>query len=214
MPAGTITSLALQQGDRERINVFIDDEFALGVSLYVAQDQGLRKGQVLSEDDWQRLVDAEGGSKAWNAALRLLEARPRSEHELRDRLRRKEYTPGQIDAAIARLRELQLIDDAHFARLWIANRRALNPRGVRALRDELRAKGVEREIVERVVAEQDDPEREHAACLSVARKALRRYDSAPDRATFTRRMGGFLQRRGFGWETVQPILEQLWNERS
>src|SRR3712207_2395346 len=111
MPAGTITALAVQANDDERINVFIDGEFAIGVSLRVMQELGLRKGQVLSDAEWERLVQAERGSKAWNAALRLLAVRPRSERELRDRLRRKEFEPDHIDAAIRRLRELELIED-------------------------------------------------------------------------------------------------------
>jgi regulatory protein len=212
MPPGTITSLALQQGDHERVNVFVDGEFALGVSLYVAQDLGLRKGQVLSQSDWDQLEAAERGSRAWNAALRLLEARPRTEREIRDRLRRKEFLPQQIDTVVSRLRELHLLDDSQFARLWISNRQNVSPRGATALRQELRAKGVDRQIADEIIAEQTDAESERAACESVARKAVRRYADSPDRATFQRKLGGYLLRRGFRFETIKPILDQLWNE--
>ena len=212
MPAGTITSLSLQANDSERINIFIDGEFALGVSLRVAQDERLHKGQVLSESDWERLVQAERGSKAWNAALQLLAVRPRSERELRDRLRRKEFEPDHIDAAIRRLYELELLDDAHFAELWISNRQKLRPKGAQALRQELRAKGIDRQTVDEVVADNIDDDDERAACEQVARQALRRYTDAPDRMTFQRKLGGLLQRRGFRFDTIKPILEQLWQE--
>jgi regulatory protein len=46
----------------------------------------------------------------------------------------------------------------------------------------------------------------------VARKALHKYASAPDRATFQRKLGGYLQRRGFSFETMKPILAELWEE--
>lgn len=212
MPPGTITGLALQQGDQERVNVFVDGEFALGVSVYVVQDLGLRKGQVLSQADWDQIEAAERGSRAWNAALRLLESRPRTEREIRDRLRRKEFLPQQIDAVVTRLRELNLLDDSQFARLWVANRQNVSPRGAQALRQELRAKGVDREIADEVIAEQTDEDSERAACEAVARKAVRRYADSPDRTTFQRKLGGYLQRRGFRFETIKPILEQLWNE--
>jgi regulatory protein len=212
MPPGTITALAVQAGDHERVNVFIDGEFAIGVSLYVMQDERLHKGQVLSQADWDRLEQAERGSRAWNAALRLLEARPRTEHEIRDRLRRKEFLPEHIDKVIVRLRELELLDDAQFARLWVANRQNLNPRGAQALRQELRAKGVDREVADDVIRASTDAESEQAACADVARKALHKYASAPDRATFQRKLGGYLQRRGFSFETMKPILAELWDE--
>lgn len=212
MPPGTITALVVQAGDQERVNVFVDGEFAIGVSLYVMQDERLHKGLVLSQTDWDRLEQAERGSKAWNAALRLLEVRPRTEHEIRDRLRRKEFVPEQIDRVVTRLRELELLDDAQFAKLWVANRQNLSPRGAQALRQELRAKGVDRAVADDVIASSTDADSESAACAEVARRAFHKYASAPDRATFQRKLGGYLQRRGFSFETMKPVLAELWNE--
>ncbi len=213
MPAGTITALSMQTGDHERVNVFVDGAFAIGIDLATLQREGLFKGKVLSEDDWARLVRAESDNKAWHAALRLLEARPRAEREIRDRLRRKQFEPEQIDATIARLRDLGLLDDAQFARLWVANRAATSPKGAQALRYELISKGVDRQIAGEIVEDALDPAAEAEMCEQVARKALPRYASSPDRATFQRKLGGLLQRRGFAWDTVGPVLERLWQER-
>ena len=212
MPPGTITALIVQTGDKERVNVFIDGQFAIGISMYVMQDERLHKGKVLSQADWNRLEQAERGVQAWNAALRLLEARPRSERELRTRLQRKEFAPEHIDAAIKRLRELELLDDAQFARLWIANRQNLSPRGAQALRQELHAKGVDRQVVEQVITTNIDVDTEREACAAVARRALHKYAKEPDRLTFQRKFGAFLQRRGFSFETIKPILAELWQE--
>ena len=212
MPPGTITTLAVQAGDQERVNVFIDGQFAIGISIYVMQDEKLRKGQVLSQTDWDRLEQAERGSQAWNAALRLLEVRPRSEQELRTRLKQKQFLPEQIDTAIKRLRDLELIDDAQFAQLWVNNRQNLNPRGAQALRQELRAKGIDRQVVDQVIEANVDEDSEHEACAEVARKALHKYARETDRATFQRKFGGFLQRRGFSFATIKPILAELWQE--
>jgi regulatory protein len=212
MPPGTITALVVQAGDQERVNVFIDGQFAIGISIYVMQDERLHKGKLLSQADWDRLEQAERGSQAWNAALRLLEARPRSERELRTRLQRKQFTPEQIDIAIKRLRDLELLNDAQFAQLWVANRQNLSPRGAQALRQELRAKGIDRQIVDTVIESNVDADSERDACTEVARRALRKYANEPDRATFQRKFGGFLQRRGFSFETIKPLLEELWQE--
>ena len=203
----------MQTGDHERVNVFVDGAFAIGIDLATLQREGLFKGKVLSEDDWTRLVRAESDNKAWHAALRLLEARPRAEREIRDRLRRKQFEPEQIDATIARLRDLGLLDDAQFARLWVANRAATSPKGAQALRYELISKGVDRQIAGEIVEDALDPATEAEMCEQVARKALPRYASSPDRATFQRKLGGLLQRRGFAWDTVGPVLERLWQER-
>ena len=201
----------MQTGAHDRVNVFIDGAFAIGVNLATLQREGLYKGQVLTEEDWRRLERAESNQKAWEAALRLLEVRPRAEREIRDRLRRKRYDADQIDGVVVRLRELGLLDDEHFARLWVANRMAT--RGAQALRHELIGKGVDRRIAAEVVQAAVDPESESATCEQIARKALPRYAAVSDRAAFQRKLGGLLQRRGFTWEIVGPILQRLWQER-
>ena len=213
MPSGTITALTVQASDKERVNIFVDGAFAIGISLATLQREGLRKGQVLSDEDWARLERAESDNKAWNAALRLLEVRPRTEQELRDRLRRKEYAAEQIDSVMARLRELDLLDDAQFARLWVANRATINPRGALGLKRELQRKGVARDVAAEVVEAAVDDDVEAAACERVARAAAGRYARVETWLEFQRKLGGLLQRRGFTWNTAGPVVRRLWAER-
>jgi regulatory protein len=212
MPAGTITALRAQARDNQRVNVFIDDAFAIGVGLNTLAREQLYVGKVLDQAAWSRLEAAESADKAFQAALPLLNARPRSIAEVRRRLARKQFPPPSIDAAVEKLCRLDLLDDAAFARYWIDNRNAYRPRGARALRAELAARGVGREIIEAELArsQSDDTEREQA--VQLARQVLPRYAGAADRLTFQRRLAGYLQRRGFGYNTIAPIVEQLWIE--
>ncbi len=212
MPAGTITALRAQVKDADRVNVFIDGDFALGVSLSTITKAGLYVGKALNAEEYTRLERLESADKAFQAALRFLEARPRSATEVRERLTRKEYAPEAIDTALARLAQLELIDDAAFARMWVEHRQTIRPRGISALRDELRRKGIAAELAAHVLSDDeltgDEPER----ALALARAALRKHANAADRPTFMRRMGGYLQRRGFSFDIIRPIVDQLWAE--
>jgi regulatory protein len=212
MKAGTITALRAQANDSQRVNVFVDDVFALGVSLTTISNAGLYVGRSLNAEECARIEQLESGNKAYQAALRLIEARPRSSAELRDRLGRKEFAPEAIEAAIARLTELGLVDDAAFARFWVENRQVFRPRGAGALRDELRRKGIAPDIVASVVSDTALAGDDVAKAQTLARAALRKYAGSADRGAFTRRMGGYLQRRGFSFEIIRPIVEQLWAE--
>jgi regulatory protein len=212
MPAGTITALRAQAKDPQRVNVFVDGEFALGVSLNTISKEGLYVGKALSAEEFARVERAESSDKALHAALRFLEARPRSTFEIRERLRRKEFTDEAIQAAIERLAGLGMIDDAAFARSWVENRQASRPRGVGALRDELRRKGIDRAVTETLLSDETLTGDEEQRAMSVARSALSKYANAPNRAAFQRRLGGYLQRRGFGFDAIGPILETLWSE--
>src|SRR5919109_4830926 len=101
MPAGTITALHTQSNDPQRVNIFVDGVFAIGVSLNTIAKEGLYVGKGLSAEEYARIEKAEGADKAFQTALRFLEARPRSVAEVRERLRRKEIAPDVIEAAIA-----------------------------------------------------------------------------------------------------------------
>ncbi|GAC1353573.1 MAG: RecX family transcriptional regulator [Herpetosiphon sp.] len=204
--------MAVQTNDNERVNVYIDGDWAIGISLDTLQREGLYRGKLLDTVAWSRLERAESDHRAWQAALQLLEHRPRTEHELRDRLTRKEFDPTQIDMVLLRMRELGFVDDHHWAQLWVAQRAASRPKGAAVLRQELIAHGISRELAAEVVQEASSPALERQQCWQVARQALRKYAAAPDRATFQRKLGSYLARRGYRFETMKPVLDALWRE--
>lgn len=212
MPTGTITALHMQEHDKERVNIFIDDTFALGISLRTLEHSGLYKGKVLDEDDWQQLLKTEQMDKAYNAALYFLAARPRSTREIRDRLRQKEYPEDHIHAALERLKQLDLVNDETFARFWVENRQTCRPRGSRALQSELQQKGIDREIIGVVLEAMTNSDDERDGAVSVGRAALRRYQNEPNKFAFSRKMSAYLQRRGFGFDAIKPAIDTLWQE--
>ena len=95
------------------------------------------------------------------AAAHFLEARSRSVTEVRRRLTHAGYRADLVDGATARLRELGVLDDEAFARAWVESRDRARPRGERAIREELRSKGIERATVDLVMSERRDAAAEH-----------------------------------------------------
>lgn len=87
-----------------------------------------------------------------DAAARFLEVRPRSVAEVRHRLVDAGYRGDLVDGAVERLVDLGMLDDAAFARAWVESRDRARPRGARALRDELRRKGVSPDDIEAALA--------------------------------------------------------------
>lgn len=134
------------------------------------------------------------------AAARFLESRSRSVAEVRRRLTGAGYRPDLVDAAILRLTELGILDDAAFARAWIESRDRAHPRGERALRQELRLKGIDRALIDEVLhargqAREADADVEAAARL-LARHA-RSLERVPDPRARRQRAYALLARNGF-----------------
>ncbi len=189
-----------------RSNVYLDGRYAFSLTTELAV-QELRVGDSLSDERYATLVVKDQQARCYDAALRFLGARPRSEREIRDRLARHEFDVTVVDLAIERLRRLQLVDDAAFATYWVEQRATHRPRGSRLLKQELRQKGVSQDILAEALLSDDD---EEGAYRAAQRKATSLR--ALDELTFKQRLGAFLQRRGYGYETVKPVVARLWQE--
>ena len=205
-----ITALEPQMNNPERINLFVDGHFLLGVNAAIVLQMGLRLEQELSPDQLEQLRSEEVEQQAVDRALNYLSYRPRSREEVRRYLRRKETPPEIIEAALARLDRLDFVNDRTFAGFWIESREQFSPRGARALKNELRLKGVERDVVDELV----DDERDEERALRAGRKKAISLVNVPeiDYATFRNRLGSFLQRRGFGYEVATKTVRTLWKE--
>src|SRR2546427_1140978 len=135
-----ITALEPQANNPERINLYVDGRFLLGVSAAIVLQMGLQLGQELLPDQLELLRREEAEQQAVDRALNSLSYRPRSREEVRRYLRRKETPSDIIEAALARLDRLDFVNNRAFAAFWIENREQFNPRGSHALKNELRMK--------------------------------------------------------------------------
>jgi regulatory protein len=205
-----ITALQPQANNPNRINLFVDGQFLLGVNALIVLRMDLAVDQELSPDQLEELRSEEVLQQAVDRALNYLSFRPRSREEVRRYLRRKETPPELIDAVLARLDSLDLVNDRSFASFWLEAREQFSPRGAQALRNELRMKGVERDVVDELVDEEKDEERALLAGRKKALSLLRLPDM--DYATFRTRLGSFLQRRGFRYEVATRTVKTLWQE--
>lgn len=205
MEPGKITALQAQKRNRERLNVYLDGQYAFSLALNAAV--GLHLGQQLSAEDIARLQTQDDYEKAKQRALNFITYRPRSIAEVRQNLRGKEVDDTIIEQVVNRLSELELLDDTAFARYWVDQREAFKPRSPMALRQELLQKGVERQVIDEVLVELD----ETAAARRAAEQQAGRWTNL-DKETFYQKMSSYLQRRGFRYDTIREVINELWQE--
>ncbi len=204
-----ITRLVIQKKDKERVNVYLDGEFAFGLALVEAMH--LKVGQVLSEEQIAVLQDKDAYKKALGRALDYLTRRPRSYWEIEQYLQKKEVSTIHIESVLQRLTELNLLDDLAFARYWIENREAFRPRGKYALRYELRQKGVSETIIEQALSQGELDEVESA--YRVARKKWRNLRGFENQWQLQQKLAGYLGQRGFSWDIIREVSQRLWDAR-
>ncbi len=143
---------------------------------------------------------------AYDAAVRYLGPRPRSVLEVRRHLAKKRHDEKAIASAIERLREQGFMDDRAFARYWLEQRARFRPRGELGLMSELRAKGVDRAIVDEVLSESERDEVATARAALEPRLPRWRDLDGRDRKL---KAQAFLRQRGFGYETIAEVTARL-----
>ena len=177
----------------------------------------------------ERRAAIEDPAVVLEAAARFLEVRSRSVYEVRRRLGGAGYRPDLVDGAIERMTELGMLDDEVFARSWVESRDRARPRGERAIREELRTKGIDRETIDLVLgerrdrafasseADRRDGDRDDVAPISADRTAAERLLAKNARALARvadprqrrQRAYGLLARHGFDPETCREVAASV-----
>jgi len=187
--------------------VYVDGTFAIGLFEEVVLALGLHLGQNITPERLAEISAAENLRRAKEDAYRLLSFRARSEKEIRDRLGRKGYEEPVIEEVLASLRGYGYVNDAAFAETWVSERG--RTRGRRALAHELRQKGIAGDIAAEVLNEAKTDEAEFVAALGAAVKRVGKRPKDESREAQAK-LSAFLQRRGFGWDVIRPVLADLY----
>lgn len=201
-----ITKIEPQKKNPKRRSVFLDERFAFGLDEEVVYKYGLKTGQELEQKEIDKIIQSETKKEAKDVALKFLSYRMRSEKELRDKLRKKEFAQSLIDEVIKDLKGVNLIDDFEFASAFVRDRISNSPRGRILLKQELWKKGIKKEIVEKVLREYfKGEEKELVLAKELLQKRKKRYEGL-DENVAKRRLMSFLLRRGFSYDIVKQVL--------
>jgi len=202
-----ITAIKAQKRNRQRVSIYLDGEYAFGLSRFVAG--WLTPGRKLTEVEIEKLQQEDTYEIAFQKALQFINHRPRSIEETRRRLAEKGFEEEVIEATLNRLVEKSLLNDLEFSRLWIENRNTFRPRSDRLLAYELRLKGVPDDVIGQALESfgGDQTELAYQAGINKAKQCQQET-----RLDFQKKVGGFLSRRGFHYGIVKPTVEKLWEE--
>lgn len=142
-------------------------------------------------------------------SLRLLNLRQRSEKELRDKLKKKNYSAVVTEGIIEHLKEIGLVDDAAFASVWVNTKMALRPSGIPRLKYELEEKGISPQIIELVLTELESKYDLKQTALELAKRKIS-HSGIKDNIKSKQRLYHYLKRRGFSVEVIFFVLGEMF----
>ena len=145
--------------------------------------------------------------KARNYAFLVLKFRPRSEKELYERLKKKKFDESVIKDTLSFLKEKRFIDDNYFAQAWIESR-LKKPLGLRRIEQELKQKGIDKEIIQAQIQAAREGYCEEGIVLKLAQERLVKLRGLEPKKS-RQRIFGYLLRRGFSPEIIIETVNQL-----
>jgi regulatory protein len=203
-----ITRITEQKRRPNRRSVYLDGKFAFGCNVNVVARFRLREGQTLSADQLRAIETGEVRQECMDRALGYLKMRLHSRSELRRKLMRREYGVSIVDGVLEELARLGYINDTTFARTKALSAAQHKQHGRRRAFMELLKSGVTGEVAGRAVEDVYETHDSLAIARQLAIKQaprLRRLDPLVAR----RRLVGMLQRRGFTYDDIRPVVDEV-----
>ncbi len=212
-----ITDIQSQKKTPTRVNVYLDGEFAFGVSQEQKILHKLKIGDNLDQKQIDAVIFADQTDRLFEKAIKFLSFRPRSRKEIHDNLlqklrltdkgdEEKKTFEKSIESVLKRLEKIGQINDTDFATWWVDQRTRFKKASPRIIKSELFQKGIDKEIIDQVLQENTVSPLETAT--AAAQKKLSSYQKL-DSAEFKIKMGRYLAARGFDWEIIKKVVDTL-----
>lgn len=145
-----ITNITPQK-NQGRYNIYIDDQFAFGISGTTLLEKGLKVGKEISNKELDEITGKDKISKFIDTANVFLSVRPRSEGELREYLTKKiskieqvkYYEASQspiIEKVLNTLKKYGYINDKSFTEWFVRSRLKSNQKSISFIKLELKKK--------------------------------------------------------------------------
>jgi regulatory protein len=216
-----VTDLQPGKKDPKRINVYLNGKFAFAVSLEIKILQKLKVGEQIPQEKIDQLIFQDQTNRLYEKAIKLLSYRPRSRKEIQAHLLQKLKLTDKAEAekknfeksveeVLSRLEKIGQVNDSEFAKWWVEQRTKFKKTSPRIVKSELLSKGIDREIVAKVLAAVEiDPIQ---LATDAVRKKLPRYKNL-DPKEFRLKTSRFLASKGFDWEVVKKVVDSLRQDR-
>lgn len=203
-----ITKLEIQQRNKERVNIYIDDNFFLGVNAEIVYDLNLKKGDEVDEEKLKSLIYKEGLSKAKNKAMSILNRTAISEKKLREKL--SDYSDEIVDEVINKLKDYGFINDKDLARRIANDNSNISRFGKNKIRQNLYRKGISKDDIDEAVEEIDSNE-QYENALYLARKRYKNLKGEDNRKIY-QKLTQHLAYKGFSYDIIKSVIQEVMNE--
>ncbi|KGK88326.1 Regulatory protein RecX [bioreactor metagenome] len=207
-----ITKIEVQKRNKNRVNVYVNEDFLFACSAEIIYNYGLKSGEKIDIDKIKAIIEEDNYIKCKNDALHSIERAYKTEKQVVQKLLAKGYEKSTIEKAILFLREYNFLDDSKFADMYVKEK--LLSQGRNKIKYSLMQKGLDESLIKEKL-QSIDKEKEGD---SLERIGVLKYQQLIKREEDTRKiykkLGDYLMRRGYPWDDVKSFLNRTLKEAS
>lgn len=203
-----ITKIEVQQKNEDRVNIYLNEQFFMGIYKELVFTLNLKKGMEIDEDILKGMLHDEMYIKAKNKALTILSKAPQSEKNIIKKLS-NDFDEDIIEEVLVFLRKYNFVNDEDLAQRITNTNLKVSKCGKNRIKQNLYNKGIDRNTIDSVVSDIDsDVEFENAMYL-----AKKRYERVKneDRNKIYQKISQHLAYKGFDYGVIKRVLNKLLN---
>lgn len=202
-----VSKIEIQKRNKDRVNIFVNDEFAFACSAELVYYHGLKKGVELDKNKIEDVVEADNYIKAKNAALKILERSYKTENEILKKLLEKKYNEKTIARVMAFLKEYSFVDDERYAKLYIKEKSKSIGKG--KIKYALINKGIDEELIENNLNNISSDYEEQVAFKLAEKKFNILIKSEKNSMKLKRKLCDYLIRNGYNYDIANRIINKI-----
>lgn len=206
-----ISKITQGKNNPERFNIFFEDKFAFSVDQAVLVKYQLSKGKELGQWTIEEMVFDDQIRKAYNKALHYLGFRMRSEGEVRQKLKDKEFGEAVIDEAIKKLYSHNFLDDRAFSEALLQTQINSGKKGPRAIQQDMQKKGIDKQMQKDVLDSYSEEQQLEIAKGLAEKIAAKEKMKTPSQ--IKQKINDSLMRNGYSYDLIKQAIEVLDLER-
>lgn len=202
-----ITKIEIQKRNKERVNLFLNHEYAFSLSAELVYKEGLKVNADIDSEKLKILAERESFIRCKESALRIIERSYKTEKEMRDKLRLKEYEDNSINKTIEFLKEYNFINDINYAKAFISDK--LSSAGSQKIKYALTQKGICKEIIDEELSKLNKDNEKNTA-FNIAKK---KFDLLKKKENDNYKISGKLYRylvsKGYGYDVINDVVKEV-----
>ncbi|MGG7212229.1 recombination regulator RecX [Clostridium nigeriense] len=204
-----ITKIESQKRNKDRANIYIDNDYAFSLSCELVYKEGLKVNEKVDIEKIKDIANKDNYLKCKNTALRIVEKAYKSEKELKDKLILKGYDNESIYKTMNFLKEYNFLSDNNYAKMYVKDKSRIQ--GKKKIKFDLIKKGITDNIIEEEISNIDrEGEREGAYNL-----AIKKYNTIAkredDKFKLSQKLYRFLLSKGYDYDTVSYVVKKITN---